>query len=163
MKILKKRAFALIIDSFVFAFFAVPILELLPEWVNQLGGIVYIPVFIPFFCRDIVFRNASIGKKIMGIAVYDKNWHAPKFRTLIFRSFLTSTVVYVMAYKAKFIDGNMMSVIDWEREHIKTMVIDKNILTEIKQSFIEENGKELDADQITKKYNAYLRDIYLKR
>ena len=68
-----------------------------------------------------------------------------------------------MAYKAKFIDGNMMSVIDWEREHIKTMVIDKNILTEIKQSFIEENGKELDADQITKKYNAYLRDIYLKR
>ena len=108
MKISTKRALALLIDSFIFGI-AVAILQLFFPDMLKGKGLLLILLFIPFFCRDIVFANASLGKRLLGICIYDSEWKRPSFIKLILRSFGTATVGFALMWKSKFADES----IDW--------------------------------------------------
>ena len=159
MKILKKRAIALLIDSFLFAF---PIAALQIIFTDLLSGkgLLLLILFIPFFMRDIVFKNASIGKKLLGICIYDKEWKKPSFKKLLARSFCTATVVYAMLYKAIFADGNFLAPIDWELNKLGTRVIDKKVFEKLDETAKNMNGTY--EKNMSELYGAYLRDLYLK-
>ena len=159
MKIFKKRVLACIVDSLIFALI-IASCQLAIPWFLAGRGIVLILWFVPFFLRDLLFRNASLGKKLFNIAVYDKNWNKPKFGLLIKRSFLTSTVGYSLFLKSRFSERRILSLFDWERDKLGTQVVDVRVLKLIDQAAKEENG-----DFIANKsrlYNQYLRDLYME-
>ena len=159
MKILKKRAIACLIDAFIYGFI-VELFRLIvfkmptdPGW--------WVPLLIlPFICRDVLFKNASIGKKIMGIAIYDNYWKSPKITLLIKRSLLVSTVGYVILLRSYGMHGDKISVIDWERDTLGTRVIDKKIFKKLSEEARTQEGDY--AKNMTELYNAYLRGIYIK-
>ena len=157
MKILKKRAIAAFIDSFLFGSAVAACQLAIPDLLDG-KGLLLILLFIPFFCRDFLFLNASIGKKIMGIAIYDRKFERPKLFTLFKRSFLTATVGFALLYKAKFVDGSIIGLFDFEREKTGTFVIDKKVYKKLEAQASEQNSDF--AKNMTELYNAYLRDAY---
>ena len=159
MKILRKRAIAVLIDSF----FVASVLVLLQELLNYLNvniGNWDVLIVLLFFIRDFIFRNASIGKKILGLKVYDKNWRAPGFLTLFKRSIVISTVGFVLLWKAKFVDGCVINFFDYEQDKFGTRVVDKKNYNRLKA---EAEGKEGDfSKNMTELYNFYLKSEYMK-
>ena len=160
MKILTKRAIALFIDGLVFGIYYSLCHNILSNWIEYLGTVVYVILLVPLFFKDIIFRNASIGKKIMGIAIYDVNWEKPKLAILVKRAFLMLTVGYLLFWKSMFVDGEIIALFDWERNSLKTVVIEKKVLKKFQKELQEQN--EDDCTKLTDMYNAYLRDLYIR-
>lgn len=161
MSIFRKRVFANLIDSFIYGTIYALVQISVPGFTNLVinSKIFVVIIFIPFFFRDILFRNASIGKKLLGISIYDRNWKPPKIRTLVIRSFCTMTIVAGIVYKSRVIDGSILDAIDWEREKLGTMVIDKKVYKKLSE---EARAKKGDFSQnMTELYCSYLRDLYL--
>lgn len=159
MNILKKRAIAILIDSFLlglaFVFYQ--------KIINLLGlnlGNLDLLLFIPFFLKDIVFRNASVGKKVVGIAIYNDNWQSPSIIVLFKRAIIMSTIGYFIFWKSKFVNGDIISFFDFERDTLKTRVIDKKVLKKIRAEAEAEAGDK--SVNMTRLYNEYLKDIYMK-
>ena len=159
MKILKKRAIALIVDSSLIAFVFAGIDYILGLSVLEFQFFKVL-FYMIFFFKDIVFKNASIGKKIMGIEIYDLEWKVPNIMKLFVRSMLINTIGIIYVWKAKFIDGSMIYLIDFERERCKTRVIDKKILEKLRKEARAMEGNE--NENLTKLYDEYLRSIYIK-
>jgi len=153
MKIIKKRAFASLIDGFLFA---TPIALLQLKFPNLLAGKGWMLaiIFIPFLLRDVVFRNASIGKRLLGIAIYTKDWEKPSLKCLMLRSFCTATVSYVRLCSG----GNKLSVLDWERDTLGAYVIDMKVYKELSEKANQMNGEF--PKNMSDLYNAYLRNLY---
>lgn len=159
MKIFKKRVLALAIDTILLSLFVVGMQQLLLNLSLARSGSVIL-LLIPFIFRDLVFRNASIGKKILGLAVYDKNWRKPKCGVLILRSFSSMTIEYgILMYKSKPFKRGIISIFDWEREKLGTRVIDKKIFKELESKAKNQSG--YFEDNMTELYNEYLRSLYL--
>ena len=159
MKILKKRAIAFIIDCFVFGLLLTAIQPGF-KFNMEIPKLFFFLMVIPFFIRDVFFRNASLGKKILGIAVYDEEWKAPKLSLLVKRSAVLTFIGYFMIYKAKFVDGSYISLFDYERDHFKTQVVDKKVLEKLK---VQAKGEDGDFNKnLTRLYKEYLMDIYMK-
>ena len=159
MKILTKRGIAYCIDRsiilFCFAFF---------DYIIPLSTIQFalceVLIEIVFFARDILFKNASIGKRIMGIEIYNLNWEVPKPTTLFLRSLLTNTVGILYMAKSKFVDGKMIEVIDFERDRCSTRVVEKRTL-----KCLSEEARMLDGEfniNLTRLYDEHLRRCYFK-
>lgn len=161
MKIFEKRILAVLIDGFIFGAIYTFLKDVvIPESFFRLGLPSYLILFLPFFCRDILFRNASLGKKIMGIEVFDSEWKKPKPLLLLKRAFLMLTVGYVTCWKSVFVEKNDMLIFDYERENIGTYVIDKKVLSELSEEAKRKAGSfEMNMNEL---YQAYLRKYYLK-
>lgn len=157
MKILKKRFFAAMVDAFVFGSAVACIQLLLPNLLVKAGFLAAF-LLLSFSVRDVVFGNASIGKKLFKISVYDKSWGKPKISLLIFRSLGTMTVGYLLMIKAAFTHGEFISVFDWEKSRFGTVVID-NIVFESLSREAKQRGGDF-AQSMTDLYGAYLRDTY---
>ena len=160
MKILKKRAFACAIDSFILGSIIATIQLVIPNLLIGKSDIFNLLIIFPFFCRDFTFKGASIGKKMLGIRVYDKNWKSPSFSSLLKRSILTYTIGFLIFCKARFIDGSIIDLIDWERDKIGTRVVDNKVFAKL-----SEEAKQLDGDyaeNMSKLYDEYVRTLYLK-
>ena len=167
MKIFKKRFFASLIDSFVHVSFMVACQTLLEKcifekyffeiWSHYFEFYV---LLIPFFFKDLSFKNASLGKKIVGIVIVDEKWQAPQRKIIVKRAIMMSTVGFCLAWKCKFIDGTPIDLFDWEREKLKTQVIDRKVFKRIKEEANRENGDTVAA--MTKLYDDYLRTLYIK-
>jgi len=98
---------AILIDGFVFGAFYTLLKDfIIPDPFFDLGIISYLILFLPLFCKDMLFRNASLGKKIMGISIFDRNWKKPSFPLLFKRAFLTLTVGYMICCKSIFVEKN---------------------------------------------------------
>lgn len=125
MTILLKRSIAFFIDAlFLGMFFTVfkKVFILLSFEPNSFS---YFLLLIPFFFKDIVFRNASVGKKIMGISILNKDGSIPDFKLLIKRAFLMTGIGYIYAWKGFFIDKKYYSaLIEWEEKSFGTSVVD---------------------------------------
>lgn len=160
MKIFKKRGIAILIDSFLYA----PILVMCDKLLELLGfdniGSWGLLLMIPFLFKDLIFRNASIGKKIMGIVIYDNNWKSPSIPKMLKRSILMYTVGYCLFFKYKFIDGKIISLFDWEKNVLETRVIDKKVFKKL-EAIVKNQGGEY-AKNMNELYNQYLRELYLK-
>ena len=158
MKILKKRAIALLIDSFIFGAFYELCRSFLPEGFFKLGTLAYVILFIPFAFKDCVFRNASIGKKIVGICIFTTEWKTPSFLLLAKRTLYMGTWGYSIFLKNKFIDGRIISLFDWEQNVLKTLVIDKKVFNDLKEKVQDLNKNS--SDTMLNMYNEYLRTYY---
>ncbi len=160
MKILKKRVLAVCIDCFILASAVAVCQMVIGDPFPEISKALLPLIFIPLFFRDALFKNASIGKKVVGIAIYNDDWKNPGVKTLVKRSFLTFTLGFVLFWKSIFVDESKISVFDLEREKLGTRVIDKKVYKEL--SFI---AKDMDGDfatNMTELYNKYLRGIYMK-
>ena len=158
MDIMKKRAFALLIDGILLGIYYESIRHILPDWYFKLGAIGYALLLSVFFLKDIVFRNASIGKKIMGIQIFDGCWKNQRFTLLIKRSFMISTAGFALMWKTKFISGEKLTIFDYEREKIGTVVIDNKVYSELKSKAETMRGDY--SKNMTNLYNEYLRSKY---
>ena len=160
MKILQKRIYAVVIDSMILGLYYEVVRHLIYDWISILGSIGFAILLSPFFFRDLVFRNASIGKKIMGISVFDSKWEKPKVSVIVKRDFWISIVSYGLLFKSMFSNGDYISIFDYEREKIGSAVIDDKIYEDLKKKAEKQNGDY--AENMTKLYNEYLRSIYMK-
>ena len=159
MKIFKKRVIALLIDSFVIGLFIVSLLGAFPFMYDYDIVLVAI-ILVPLSLRDLVFRNASIGKKLLRISIYDMNWKKPDFITLIKRSLLSPTVGYLSLFKFWTVDKDVYLIFSWERNVLKTQVIDDKVYKEL-----AEQAKNMQGDFIpnmNELYDMYLKDFYQK-
>ena len=112
-----------------------------PEWfwgfTFKIGAV---PVSIPsvgfvllivIFCfKDVLFRNASLGKKIMNLIIVDNEWNIPPVKTLMKRGILMPTWGYVTLIKN--LSGDF-SIENWEIDNLRTKVIDRYLFQEMKQ------------------------------
>ena len=162
MKVLKKRIFALFFDSFILGVYYEMCRRFLPEWFSYLGSLGYVLLLSPFVLKDLVFRNASIGKKIMGLRIYDINWQKPSFSVLIKRTCIVSVLGFAQFWRALFVNGNYIAIFDMERDKMKTFVIDKKVYKKLREDVENETGK-IDNQIMTARYNQYLRDLYIKQ
>ena len=160
MKIFKKLVISFLIDSLIIGTILVAVNKMLDFCGWNFGNWDILLLLGMLLVKDLVFRNASIGKKIMGIAIYDENWQVPKIKTMLKHSLIMPFAGFALASKAKFIDGNLIQVFDFERDRIGTQVIDKKIYRKLQEEAKTMSGD--CADNMTRLYNAYLRDIYLK-
>lgn len=157
MKILKKREIAVFIDTLTVGIIhtvGIQVLETVFK-LSSIGTILNVILITPIFFKDLVFKNASIGKKIMGIAIYDDKWNKPNAKQIIKRSLLMMTYGFVLFWKTIFVGESKITLFDWERETLKTRVIDKKILKEFEQ--MKAKDKTVDIDQM---YNQYLMSLY---
>ena len=161
MKIFEKRVAAILIDGFVFGAIYTLFKEfVIPKQFLELGLVFYLILFLTLFCKDLLFRNASLGKKIMGIEIFDCNWKKPKGYILIKRAFLMLTVGYVICYKSFFVDKDNFRIFDYERETLGTYVIDKKVFAKLSEE-AKEKADHFETN-MNKLYQDYLRSNYLK-
>ena len=159
MKIMKKRVIAYAIDTFIIGLL-LAIGRLNIQILNN-NTLIAILILLLVSLKDIVFKNASIGKLILGIKIYNIDWTIPTTLTLMKRSLLTSFVGGLIYYKAKTIDGNLITVTDWERDHLKTTVIDKKVYERLKAEAVSLGGDW--RQNMTELYKNYLMSLYLKQ
>ena len=134
MKIYTKRTIAALIDIFVVAFASVvciKIVSFLPGISTQI--ISRACVLGEIFLRDLICKNASIGKKVMGLMVLDENWEVPKRSFLIGRAFFSSTIGYYRYILMWFRKENKTEFFEWEKEHLKAYVVDVKVYDELKE------------------------------
>ncbi len=137
-KILSKRKIAAFIDYF----FLGTVLALISYWgrLSHMPGwllvfefeIGSVPVSLPSFgffillfiiaAKDSLFRNASLGKKIMGLRIVMEDGTLPPLKTIWKRGLVMQTLGYTTYIKYRFAGGD---IIDWERQHLKTKVINQ--------------------------------------
>lgn len=161
MKILTKRGIAVFIDCFIIAFIALIPQPLLDSLLTDLRSEFLLLLIIPLYClKDCVFKNASIGKKIVGIEIFDSNWKAPKFSVLIYRNIWMAYKGYFLFWKSKVAHESKITLFDEERNDLGTVVIDKKVYKRLKKECEVQKGDY--CENMTRMYNEYLRGIYIK-
>lgn len=132
-----KRFFAEIIDCFIIGLLFAGLDRFsLPEWFYGISfNIADIPitipsvgvliVIIPMVIKDLLFKNASIGKKIMALVVVDDKRNVPDKKTILKRGILMPTLGYMVFVTSGF-DKDYFEM--WELNILKTMVVNKKEL-----------------------------------
>ena len=158
MKILKKRILATSIDYFVYGFCFALVLESFGVIISSEA--MYAVCVIPLiFFKDCVFRNASLGKRMLGVSIYTIDWQMPTMVDLIKRLFYQYIVGSFVYLRVRF-GGNWMDYFEWEIDTTKMIVIDNKVFERLKKE-IEEDGANFQTE-MSKRYKAYLASIYMK-
>ena len=155
MKILKKRAIALLIDGLILGVYYELLKLILPESFFNFGTVSYIVIFAPFFFRDCAFKNASIGKKIMGIEIFTTTWSKPNILHLAKRSLYITTLGYALWWKLLVSGESMVTLFEWEQKKVKTTIISKKVFKELKEK--TQCGDENFQNKLLNSYNEYLQ------
>ena len=157
MKIFKKRCLAFFIDSFSYGMLKVIFCEYV------LTHIAYFPMIlleIPFLFVDFLFRNASFGKKIMGIAIYTTSWEIPNPKLILKRALYMYVLPCIIVLRTLFGECSLFVLFECEKNVVGTFTIDKKVYKELK-----EKAKQMDGvfeKNMTELYMMYLRDFYQK-
>lgn len=158
MKILKKRKIACVIDSFIFGFIIAGLQLIIEDLTMNRSIVFYALMFSPLFLRDCLFKGASIGKKILGIRIYNDDWKSPTFLKLLKRSFLTTNYGWMLWWQSKFTEKCFSDIIEWEHEKIGTRVVDNKVFKQL-----SEQAKTLDGEwekNMSKLYGEYISKMY---
>lgn len=139
-----KRACALFIDLFCIGVF----FELCKRFplfrsINKTTMFFILVFFLPYSCKDVVFKNASIGKFLMGLVVVDEKWEAPSFVHSVKRTLLSYIVGYFTLCKAFFINKDYYRYFDNEPTLLKARVIERKKLKEFKEKAKTETGFDI--------------------
>ena len=113
MKVMKKRLIALLIDGFIFGVLYELCRTFLFDAFFELGVLSYVIMFLPFIFKDCVFKNASIGKKVVGICIFTTKWDQPSIFALAKRTLYMSTIGYALWFKIKCSGESLMLLFDW--------------------------------------------------
>jgi len=81
-------------------------------------------VLVPIFSKDLLFRNASLGKKLMGLVVLDQSGDIPTVRIVLKRGCIMQTLGYVTFVRYCFAKGDIVA---WELQKLGTKVVKKQI------------------------------------
>lgn len=161
MKVLAKRGIAVFIDCFIIACIVLIPQPLFNSLSADLKSEFLLLLIIPLYClKDCVFKNASIGKKIVGIEIFDSNWKAPKISALIYRNIWMAYKGYFLFWKSKVAHESKITLFDEERNDLGTVVIDKKVYKRLKKECEVQKGDY--CENMTRMYNEYLRGIYIK-
>ena len=117
MGIIKKRILAFLIDFFVLAggiWLALTAFNLM--WLFMLDYDSFILAMMLIVFKDCVFKNASLGKKLMRISVYNTHWRRPTFTALIKRTFYSHTIGLCLIVKIRFTNGSFSEFLEWEKK-----------------------------------------------
>ena len=129
MAVLLKRSIAFFVDAIILGVFFSVFKIIFISLDFELNSFSYFLFLTPIFFKDIVFRNASIGKKIVGIAIFSRDGSIPDFKILIKRAFLMTIVGYFYFWKGFFIDKCYYStLIEWEDKNFGTKVVNLKAL-----------------------------------
>ena len=159
MNVLGKRILAVMVDCFIFGSIISCIQLFIPNFLQDSKFPVYL-IFIPFFFRDLIFRNCGIGKKMFGLSVYDTNWKRPTPWRLIKRSFITNTVGFAKLWKIFLSkEGNKYDYFVWELNTVKMTVVEDKVFKEFEAIAKERKGKY--EENMSKLYEMYLKDLYM--
>lgn len=154
MRTIEKRIAAIFIDTCIYAGILVVIFNAfgLVE-VVMLNTPLFLLTMLPILFKDCLFRNASLGKKLMGISIYDTNWKKPHLWILVLRVCLIHIrgLVFVITH-------NYVKFVKLERSVLKTIVIDNNVFENFKKEV--EKCNEDFVEGMTKRYNEYLSSHY---
>lgn len=124
-----KLKLALIIDSFMAALFVSPIILLTMDWENSIGLtlfnlLVTMPLIYCFFMfSPLIFRNASIGMKVMHLKIVDNNFNVPSVR-LILKRWVMFPKWSVDYFKSIFTGSDMDN---WELKNLGTQIVSTKI------------------------------------
>ena len=137
MNLYKRRILASVIDYtlifllwFVFSLIDIPIhyivfsIQLASDITLDLPSIGFFVLLFPFLFKDCLFRNASLGKKIMKLVILDDEWKKPKLFTMVKRSFFIFTHACLTFPHKEYIKD----LLAWEIDHLHTRVIDQQSL-----------------------------------
>jgi hypothetical protein len=114
-------------------------------------------LLVPYFLKELTFRNASIGKKIMGLVIYDSDWNLLSPLKTVARTIFMMTVgdaTYGLMGYTKFKREKRIAFIEWELKHVKTQVVEKKVYKKLKAE-----AEQMDGDfkeNMTTLYNKYL-------
>ena len=160
LKIITKRVYAALIDAFLFGTCWTLFSNIIFENMDPPAKSFNIVLFIAYFFKDCIFKNASIGKKILGLRIYGLNWKPIGVFEMVKRTVFMLSAGYLMFLKIKFLGSksDMMEFFDWERDQLKTVVIDEKIFKQFSEEANLLPGNY--ADNMTNLYHAYLRRIY---
>ena len=160
MKILKKRILAFFIDNIIVGLALALAIEILKRFDIGIEKLAFLLAAFLLIFRDFIFRNASIGKKFLGLRVYDGNWEKPKASILLKRCFFSSFVGTFILFKAKFFDENSLMFFNYEKEKLNARVIDKKVYNNLKKTAELKEGTF--SQNMTELYDEYLKKNYDK-
>ena len=157
MRLIRKRAIAMLIDFFIYALFFVPLIEYVDNLLGDKSSIVYFILLIPFFAKDCLFKNCSFGKKIIGLSIYKSNWEKATPFELIKRSLLTIVFSYIIGLKAILFGETPEAVFDWELNKLKMVVVENKIYNKMKEVALEKNCNF--EKEMTAQYEQYIYSL----
>lgn len=160
MKIIKKRAFAYVIDCLLIGIILVASNKIFISFGVDISKFnIVIVIFLSSF-KDCVFINASVGKKLLGVAVYNKKWNKPTLLHSLKRTLSTFIVAPISLCRISAFHMDKMIFLNWEKNVLQSFVIDKNVY---KKLTVDAQGVDGNfSDNMTELYMMYLRDIYSK-
>ena len=165
MKIYKKRTYADRIDVAVYILFLTIVAGFFPSHLLHKDFLFYLLIFYPINLSDFVFKGASIGKKIMGIRLYDKNWKSPSYK-LLFRSRIHIGFVRHMRWKHRlhpkweYYDTTFLDIIDLEREKYGIRLVDNKVFKRLSEEAKLREGRW--EDNMSRMYDEYIMCVYSK-
>ena len=92
-------------------------------------------VFAAIAFKDFVFKNASIGKKIVGLIILDRNFNIPNKKTIVNRSIKVLFEGFPMIICDLIDKGDYAR---WELEYLGTRIVDKKLFEADKEAYIQE-------------------------
>lgn len=135
MRLHTKRKIAVLMDYFVIGSIFALIFGFVdePDWYwsfsftlfgasVQLPSVGVLPILGFVFGKDLLFRNASLGKKLMGLAVLDQSGNMPTVRAVLKRGCVMQTLGYVTFIRYCFTKDD---IAQWEMQALGTRVVCK--------------------------------------
>ena len=160
MKIIKKRAFAYVIDCLLICIILVASNKIFISFGVDISKFnIVILIFLSSF-KDCVFINASIGKKLLGVVVCNKKWNKPTLLHSLKRTLSTFIVAPISLCRMSAFHMDKMTFLNWEKNVLQSFVIDKKVYKKLKANAEQMDG--IFSDNMTELYMMYLRDIYSK-
>lgn len=157
-KIFIKRSFAFLIDVFLFAFLYEMLRNYLSSFLSITGSWGYFIIVLPLVMRDLLLRNASLGKALMGLVVVDEKWSAPSVATVIKRTVLTTALGHLLLYRLRKINENMEEALlaeqEWELQYLKARVVERKVYKALKEKAT--SGGTIDVAAMNQLYDQYL-------
>ena len=157
MRIIKKRAVAWLIDIFLYATVFVMLFKYVTNLFGDKATIFYYILLIPFLAKDLVFKNCSFGKRIMGISIYKADWKKPTPAELFVRSLFTMVFSYIIFLKAITLGDGPIEVLDWELNKLKMIVVENKTYNKMKEVSLKKGGKF--EKEMTIQYEQYVHSL----
>ena len=94
-------------------------------------------LFAYLFGKELIFRNASLGKRLMGLMIVDERWQAPSALRLLKRGVMLTVFSVVIIGQCK---GDAERLAAWEKAHLNLRVVERSFYEELKQIALQKTG-----------------------